>query len=68
MSMTPDQKATADAYTQVFGATPHAQRVLDDLTTTANSMSDPLARAGATNLLLHILLKRSAIRREKQRG
>ena len=65
--MTPDQRAIADAYSQVFAVTPHTQIVLDDLTVTANSMGDPLARAGATNLLLHILLKRSAIRREKAR-
>lgn len=67
-TLRPDQRATAEAYAQTFAPTPHTQAVLDDLTVAANSMNDPMMRAGATNLLLHILLKRSALRREKQRN
>lgn len=65
--LTPAQRAIADAYAQVFAPTPQTQAVLDDLTVAANSMGDPMTRAGATNLLLHILLKRSTLRREKAR-
>ena len=41
--------------------------ILDDLTQAVNGMADA-HQAGATKLLLYILLKRSATRREKARG
>lgn len=65
--MTPDQRRLADAYVHVFASSPQTQMVLDDLTVAANAIADPLGRAGATHLILHMLLKRSAIRREKMR-
>lgn len=67
-TLNPAQRQTADAYAQVFAPSAATQVVLDDLTVTANTMGDPMVRAGATNLILHILLKRSALRREKQRN
>ena len=66
MSLTPAQRQTADAYAQVFASTAATQFVLDDLTQMISGM--PLDhQAGATRTLLYILLKRSAIRREKTR-
>jgi len=65
MSLTPAQRTTADAYAHVFAPSRDTTLVLDDLKVAAAAMPDPLARAGATNLLLHILLKSSALRRAK---
>ncbi len=67
MSLTPDQKRVAEAYAHCFATAPATQIVLDDLTVTARNMGDPLERAGATSLLLHILLRRSQIRRDQAR-
>ena len=65
--MNPAQRQVADAYSQVFASGAATQMVLDDLTVYANGLSEPLVRAGATLLLLYVLTKRSAIRREKMR-
>ena len=67
MSLNPAQRQIADAYSQVFASTPATQAVLDDLTVYANGLGEPLVRAGATLLLLYVLTKRSALRREKAR-
>ena len=41
--------------------------ILDDLTQAVNGMNEA-HQAGATKLLLYVLLKRSAARRDKARG
>lgn len=64
--LTPHQRQTATAYAEVFGANEATRLVLDDLTTFAASFTDPLVSAGATRVLLYILTKRSALRREKR--
>lgn len=66
--MTPQQRAIAEAYSHVFAPGPYTHAVIDDMKTAANAMADPMQRAGATNMILHVLMKSSALRREKARG
>lgn len=64
--MTPEQRAISEAYRDVF-ASASGPIVLDDLTVKARTLGEPLERAGAAQLLLHILVQRSALAREKRR-
>ena len=64
--MNPAQRQIADAYSHVFAPGPQTQLVLDDLTVFANSVSES-QQPGAIRVLGYILLKRSAMRREKTR-
>ncbi len=67
MPRTADQEARAQAWARVFEDGPAATAVLDDLTEFAKSLPETQT-AGAASLLLHILSRRSQIRREKARG
>lgn len=60
------QRLTAGAYERLCGSS-DATVVLDDLTVFINTL--PLEhQAGALRVLAYVLLKRSAIRREKAAG
>ena len=66
MSLTPAQVHVANAYEQAFNG-PHRTVLLDDLTEICNTMTDPLQRAGAMTLLLHIMRRTSLQRRHKNK-
>lgn len=64
--MNDTQRRTAQAYERMF-STPDALVVLDDLTVFTNTL--PMEhQSGAFRLLAYVLLKRSALRREKAAG
>jgi hypothetical protein len=65
--MIPEQKRLAQAYAEIFGGV-SGQMVLDDLAGKANGFVETSERGGALNLLLHIMVQRSALRRAAQRG
>ena len=60
------QRVTAEAYVEVFKPGAATQLVLDDLLVYARSIPEPLARSGAMDLLMHVMLRRSVIRRERR--
>lgn len=65
--MNDTQKTVAGAYRDVFADSGQVTLVLDDLTSMARGL--PLEhQAGAFQILMHILTKRSALRRERVRG
>lgn len=68
MTTNAQRQAIADAYNQAFPPGAATTAILDDLTLFAKSLPDPLMRAGATDLILHLLLRRSLLRRERARG
>ena len=55
------------AWAKVFEDGPAATAVLDDMQQYARQFPDPLERAGATGMILYILLQRSRLRREKRK-
>ena len=63
MSLTPEQEARAQAWAQVFQDAPATHMVLDDLTQFAYGLPETQV-AGATKMLLYILVKRSQLRRQ----
>lgn len=60
--MTPDQTESAAAWATVFGDSHATTRVLDDMTTFCNGLSES-QQPGATRLLLYLLTKRTQQRR-----
>lgn len=64
-ALTADQEARASAWAKVFEDGAATTAVLDDMQQYARSFADPLERAGATGLILYILLKRSQLRRRR---
>jgi len=64
MPLTSEQEARAHAWAKVFEDGPATTAVLDDMTTFASGLSET-QQAGATRLLLYILLRRSQLRRQK---
>ena len=67
MALSPDQEARAHAWAKVFEDGPATTAVLDDLTEFARALPETQI-AGAMNLLMHILLRRSALRRTARRN
>ena len=68
MALTQEQEARAQAWAKVFEDGPAATSVLDDMQTYAKQMTDPLVRAGATDMILYVLLRRSQLRRVARRN
>ena len=64
-TLTPDQVARAQAWASVFQDGAATTAVLDDMQQYARQFADPLERAGATGMILYILLQRSKLRRQK---
>ena len=64
--LTPEQRATAEAYLETFKPGHATQLVLDDLLVFARAIQEPVVRSGAMDLLMHIMLRRSVIRRERR--
>ena len=67
MALTSEQEARAMAWAKVFEDGPAVTAVLDDMQQYARQFPDPLERAGATGMILYILLQRSRLRREKRK-
>lgn len=66
VSLTPAQRQLAQAYASVFSPGDATQTVLDDLQGLANGF--PIEhQAGAARLLLYMLSKATALRRDKMR-
>ena len=65
MPLTLDQEARAQAWAKVFEDGAALTAVLDDMQGYAKSLAEPLERAGATAMILHILTQRSLLRRQK---
>lgn len=65
MLVTPEQHARAQAWASVFADGAAVTVVLDDMQAYAKSLPEPLERAGATGMILHILTQRSLLRRQK---
>ena len=64
--MTDQQRAVAQAYERAFNSA-DSVAILDDVTVFVNTL--PIDhQAGALRLLAYVLLKRSAVRREKAAG
>ena len=61
------QKQVAEAYSLVFSPSAHTQVVMDDLTVFVNGLGET-QQPGGYRVLAYILLKRSALRREKARS
>ena len=64
MALTSDQEARAHAWAKVFEDGPSTTAVLDDMTAFAVGLPETQV-AGATRMLLYILLRRSQLRRQK---
>lgn len=64
MALTNEQEARAYAWAKVFEDGAAATAVLDDMTVFASGLPET-QQAGATRLLLYILLRRSQLRRQK---
>lgn len=64
MPLTSEQEARAHAWATVFEDGAAATAVLDDMTIFATGLPET-QQAGATRLLLYILLRRSQLRRQK---
>ena len=67
MALTAEQEARAHAWAQVFQDGMATNVVLDDMQQYARQFPDALERAGATGMILYILLQRSRLRREKRK-
>ena len=65
--MTSEQEARAQAWAKVFEDGPATTAVLDDMTVFASALPET-QQAGATRLLLYLLLKRSQLRRTARRN
>jgi len=50
----------------VFAPGAATQLVLDDMLVHARNLPEPIARSGAMDLLMHVMLRRSVIRRERR--
>ena len=66
MALTSEQEARAFAWAKVFEDGPATTAVLDDMTIFATGLPES-QQAGATRLLLYLLLRRSQLRREKRK-
>ena len=64
--MTPTQRTTAEAFAHVFAPGPQTQLVLDTMIGYARSLSDPLVRAGATEMVLYVLGQSGSLRRARR--
>lgn len=63
--MTPDQQARAEAWATVFDDSSATAAVFDDITVFVNALPET-QMAGAMRLFAWMLLKRSAVRRERR--
>lgn len=63
MALTSEQEARAHAWAKVFEDGPATMAVLDDMQQYAKTLGDPVHRAGATDMILYILVRRSQLRR-----
>lgn len=64
--LTPAQTGRATAWATVFADGQATTVVLDDMVSYARQLPDPLERAGATGLILYLLMRRSELRRQKR--
>ena len=60
MSLTADQTALGHAYQQID------QAVIDDMTEFCGGLAEPMVKSGAILLVLHVLRRRSMLRRHKK--
>lgn len=67
MALTTEQEARAHAWAKIFEDGPATTAVLDDLTVFVAGLPES-QQAGATRLLLQILLRRSQLRRVARRN